>query len=134
MYISNNLSRPGDVEDGGAMIEMTLSNGITYRMLLDTVSNVLWLMSNECKDSSCKGHNLYTPTKQTWGNAQIEYNTGDLIGKNYKLNLNLKTFTIPGQMIILINSVGVSEFKVGIKFHSKIECELRWCVWVSQKS
>jgi len=95
------------------MIEMHIWKDYHNKMLIDTVTNVIWIMSNECKDEACEGHNLFTPANPTWGHVEIEYNTGKLLGRNYKVsNLNLKSFSVPEQNIILVDNLEVEEFKV----------------------
>ena len=94
------------------MIEMNIWKDYHNKMLLDTVTNIIWIMSSDCMDETCEGHNLFTPANPTWGHVEIEYNTGKVVGKNYKASLNLKSFVVPEQNLLLIDSIGIPEFKV----------------------
>jgi len=98
------------------MIEMNIWKDYRNKMLLDTVTNVIWIMSNECQDETCQGHNLFTPANPTWGRVEIEYNTGKIYGRNYKAKLNLKTFTVLEQHLLLIDKIEIEEFKVFIEY------------------
>ena len=95
---------------------MTIWKDYHNKMLLDTVTNVIWIMSSDCKSEACQEHNLFTPANPTWGHVEIEYNAGKIYGKNYKAKLDFKTFVVPEQNLLLIDRIDVEEFKVIITY------------------
>jgi hypothetical protein len=87
---------------------------VPYKFLIDSLSSAFWLISAHCDSELCNQHKKYFPVHGLRGEASIELNNGKIQGNVYFTSVNLKSFTINDQSILLVNSIDVPEFEVNI--------------------
>lgn len=111
-------SRPGEKETFGLIAKIDIFDHIKnqytpFRFLIDSLSSAIWLVSSFCITEICKmsDSNKYLPVQHLYGDAKIELNTGIISGNIYFTSINLKSFILNDQSILLANQITVPEFK-----------------------
>ena len=115
------IARPGEKETLGviAIINILDHNDMTYkpfRFLIDSLTSAFWLISSHCETELCNDHKKYLPAHQLQGDASIVLNNGKINGNIYFTSINLKSFNLDDQSMLLVNSISIPEFGVNINY------------------
>ena len=82
------------------------------KLMLDSLSSNIWLVSNQCTSDDCVNHEKINNKYGLFSNAEMYYTGGKIKGFFDLKTINLNSFSVVKQPILIANQVNFPLFKV----------------------